>query len=103
MAKKSKQQRRLEARRKKQTQQRLIMGAVLVLVAGIAAFLAFGNRSKSPEALASLSAEEAAALPVAPQLGARAPDFTLQDVDGNPVSLSQLSGRPVLMMFFHTW
>jgi peroxiredoxin Q/BCP len=32
--------------------------------------------------------------------GERAPDFTLPDQDGNPVTLSGLSGRPVVLYFY---
>ncbi len=32
--------------------------------------------------------------------GERAPDFTLPDQDGNPVTLSELRGRPVVLYFY---
>jgi peroxiredoxin Q/BCP len=32
--------------------------------------------------------------------GATAPDFTLPDQDGNPVTLSELRGRPVVLYFY---
>jgi thioredoxin-dependent peroxiredoxin len=32
--------------------------------------------------------------------GATAPDFTLPDQDGNPVTLSDLRGRPVVLYFY---
>ena len=32
--------------------------------------------------------------------GAQAPDFTLPDQDGNPVTLSDLRGRPVVLYFY---
>jgi peroxiredoxin Q/BCP len=32
--------------------------------------------------------------------GAQAPEFTLPDQDGNPVSLSDLRGRPVVLYFY---
>jgi len=34
---------------------------------------------------------------------ASAPDFTLPDLDGNQVSLSQFRGRPVVVNFWATW
>jgi cytochrome c biogenesis protein CcmG/thiol:disulfide interchange protein DsbE len=37
------------------------------------------------------------------QVGKAAPDFSLTDIDGNRVSLSQLKGRPVLVTFWATW
>ena len=33
-------------------------------------------------------------------LGAEAPDFTLPDQDGEPVTLSDLRGRPVVLYFY---
>jgi cytochrome oxidase Cu insertion factor (SCO1/SenC/PrrC family) len=39
----------------------------------------------------------------APVKGARAPDFTLTDLDGDEVSLSDLRGQPVLLNFWTTW
>ena len=38
-----------------------------------------------------------------PLLGKPAPDFMLQDLDGNVVTLSQLRGAPVLINFWSTW
>ena len=32
--------------------------------------------------------------------GEVAPDFTLPDQDGNPVTLSELRGRPVVLYFY---
>ena len=32
-------------------------------------------------------------------LGAQAPDFTLTAVDGNEVTLSELRGKPVVLVF----
>jgi peroxiredoxin Q/BCP len=34
------------------------------------------------------------------ETGAQAPDFTLPDQDGNPVTLSELSGRNVVLYFY---
>lgn len=42
-------------------------------------------------------------LPVAPQEGALAPDFTLSDLQGNQVSLGSLRGKPVMINFWTTW
>lgn len=35
--------------------------------------------------------------------GQRAPDFTLRDINGNQVRLSDLRGKPVFLNFFATW
>lgn len=37
------------------------------------------------------------------QIGATAPDFTLTDLDNNPVTLSNYHDQPVVVTFFHTW
>ena len=37
------------------------------------------------------------------QVGSEAPDFTLPDVDGNPVSLSSFRGKYVLVDFWAAW
>ena len=42
-------------------------------------------------------------LPVGPEVGLRGPDFTLEDLAGQQVSLSGYRGRPVLVNFFATW
>jgi peroxiredoxin Q/BCP len=34
------------------------------------------------------------------QTGTQAPDFTLPDQDGEPVTLSQLRGKPVVLYFY---
>ena len=34
------------------------------------------------------------------EIGSKAPDFTLDDQDGNPVSLSSFKGQKVLLWFF---
>ncbi len=39
----------------------------------------------------------------APKLGRMAPDFTLQTLDGQQVSLSQLRGKPIWINFWATW
>ncbi len=38
-----------------------------------------------------------------PLLGRQAPDFTLSDLDGRPVSLSDYRGRPVIVNFWASW
>ena len=36
-------------------------------------------------------------------IGKPAPDFTLKDLNGNPVSLSDFKGKPVVLNFWATW
>ncbi|MBN1147168.1 MAG: TlpA family protein disulfide reductase [Anaerolineales bacterium] len=42
-------------------------------------------------------------IPVGPQIGYRAPDFSLQTLDGAVVQLSDLLGKPVLISYWATW
>ena len=42
-------------------------------------------------------------IPQAPQVGKRAPDFQLPDLEGQSVSLSEFQGKPVLLNFWATW
>ena len=37
------------------------------------------------------------------QPGTAAPDFTLQDINGNPVTLSSFRGRKVVLVFWASW
>lgn len=37
------------------------------------------------------------------EVGDTPPDFTLRDLDGNPVSLSDFQGQPVIVNFWATW
>ena len=39
----------------------------------------------------------------APEIGKRAPDFQLNTLDGQSITLSELKGRPVLVNFWATW
>jgi peroxiredoxin len=58
------------------------------------------NKSSDPAAAPAPAAEAAAASGPA-QLGAPAPDFTLQDLDGKSVSLSQFRGKVVVLEWFN--
>ena len=51
----------------------------------------------------SVQAEPTRVIPVAPILGARAPDFALYDLDSVELALSQFRGQPVLLNFWATW
>jgi len=40
---------------------------------------------------------------VAPQVGALAPDLSLTDLDGKPVTLADFRGRPVVLNYWASW
>ena len=46
---------------------------------------------------------ETADLPVAPVEGARAPDLTLSDLNGEELTLSELRDKVILLNFWATW
>ena len=56
---------------------------------------------KSPEE--SVAVTTTVDLPIAPVAGALAPDFALEGLDGDEVSLSDLRGQVVLLNFWTTW
>lgn len=41
--------------------------------------------------------------PIGPTIGAPAPDFVLEDLEGNSTRLSDFKGRPVMLNFWATW
>lgn len=52
---------------------------------------------------AAVTENRATNLEPAPRTGHPAPDFTLQTLDGQRVSLSDFQGRPVIVNFWATW
>ena len=61
----------------------------------------FAESNPFPEYTETLQAEMNKTLVLQP--GQSAPDFTLSDLDGQPVSLSQFKGKVVLMDFWASW
>ena len=49
------------------------------------------------------SATEAAGVAEAPAVGYRAPDFTLSTLNGDPFTLGEQRGQPVVLNFWATW
>ncbi|MFQ5343666.1 MAG: TlpA family protein disulfide reductase [Anaerolineae bacterium] len=71
----------------------VLVGVVVLAIVATACGVARGQ-----------SAGTASGVPVGSNAGMRAPDFTLTEVTtGEPVSLSQFRGRPVLINFWATW
>jgi peroxiredoxin len=75
---------------------RLIPLVVILGLVGAATLIGF--RGMQAEAEASTGGLE-----VAPVAGAIAPDFSLQTIDGDSVSLSDFRGQPVLINLWATW
>ncbi len=80
----------------------IVLGGVLLgLGLGVVYFTA---SLRSGVSLASVGdAMVQPAIAVAPVQGAPAPDFTLKDLEGRTVSLSDLRGQVVLINFWATW
>jgi cytochrome c biogenesis protein CcmG/thiol:disulfide interchange protein DsbE len=66
----------------------LVVGTLIVVPLLVFLALSFG---KDPRAIES------------PLIDAPAPGFDLRDLDGQPISLEQLRGRPVMVNFWATW
>lgn len=75
----------------------IITGVVLI---GGLVYLAYSRRNTVP---ASANSTSSAILETASVVGRTAPGWTLEDVNGKPVSLSQFKGHPVVMDFWATW
>jgi len=72
-----------------------LIGAGLLVGGAIGVILLFG--------IPRASLGGADTLEVAPARGARSPDFSLQRIDGEQVSLRGYRGSPVLINFWATW
>jgi cytochrome c biogenesis protein CcmG/thiol:disulfide interchange protein DsbE len=68
----------------------LLLAAVAVAVSAVVVLLSIGL-SRDPSATAS------------PLVGRAAPDFTLAQLDGEPVTLSKLRGQVVVVNFWASW
>jgi len=70
----------------------LLRGAILVS----AVLLAFGCAKRAPEGGGSVPAN-------AGEVGSKAPDFELQDLNGKTVRLADYKGKVVVLNFWATW
>lgn len=82
----------------------LLAGVLIGLAAGLAFFFGF-NRINPFEGLfgSKNSNLPDASTIYAPDKGKPAPDFTLEDLDGNSVSLADTQGKVTLLNFWATW
>jgi len=75
----------------------------LVVIGGLV-YLAYSRKAAAPDtANGTVTGSSAAILEAANVTGRAAPNWTLRDVNGKPVSLSQFAGHPVVMDFWATW
>lgn len=86
----------------------LVLALVIVLLAGALLVRLVGTDSATPETGAGAqtgetTTDESRSAQSLPREGYTAPDFTLEGLDGQPVSLSDWRGRPVLINFWATW
>ena len=76
----------------------MIIALVLVVAFTLGAAVVAAERADEPTAPTAPLRFEGATLPK----GLRAPDFTLRDQDGRPVSLREHRGKPVIVTFLYT-
>jgi protein SCO1 len=76
----------------------LIAGFLVALFALGAVVLVAGSSDDDPAADAGGAGFEGSRMPD----GVRAPDFTLRNQDGEPVSMRSLRGKPVIVTFLYT-
>ena len=86
----------------------LLSGALIGIAAGIAFFFGFNRVNSATFANANESFSSDPDLTdgssiYAPYKGALAPEFTLEDLSGNQVALTDLQGKVVLLNFWATW
>lgn len=76
----------------------LFIGALVCLSAALTLVMSTGLPQRAENTL--LFPGE---LPVAPEIGARAPSFELHSLKGERLSLAQFQGNPVIINFWATW
>lgn len=75
----------------------LVIGLVLLLVGASALYTQLSKNMTPPEQLATKPTD-----PTGETLQA-APDFTVYDLEGNPVKLSSFFGKPIVLNFWASW
>ncbi len=102
MTQKRSRKARQEAQEQAKKQRQLMFaGFAVILVLAVAAFAFLRGQNQQVEP--SLAESAVSELPVAPEVGALAPDFQLVSKDGEQVKLSDYRGKPVAVTFMHTW
>jgi cytochrome oxidase Cu insertion factor (SCO1/SenC/PrrC family) len=88
------------------TWRRLLLAILAAQLVTLSGCLATTGQNVLPTPDLPVSQQDASPtldLPVAPIEGARAPDVTLSDLNGEVWTLSALRGRVVLLNFWATW
>jgi peroxiredoxin len=85
----------------------VVLALLVILLAGVVLLRPNGDQN-SPSSLgmrgaAANSSQASGSSGSAPRVGTSAPDFTLLNLDGESVSLSDFRGRPVLINFWASW
>jgi peroxiredoxin len=80
-----------------------ILAAVVAIATISLAVFSFAGAPDSPKASVAGFTDATGGLNVAPSRGALAPDFTLINLAGEEVSLSDFRGQPIVINFWASW
>jgi peroxiredoxin len=87
---------------KKRGSTRSLLLILLVLVALVVAIVAWPVESSAKSPVAGNVQDDLESTTLV-HAGDKAPDFTVEMLDGRSVTLSELQGKPVLLIFWATW
>jgi len=82
----------------------IVLGVVFVVLFATIGLTSNPQPPVTPSTVTPSSATPpTVAPPTGPQIGYTAPDFTLKDLNGNTVKLSDFRGKPVYLNFWASW
>lgn len=81
----------------------LVVLGITALAVLIGAWLVMGGSDDGEDAAVAVSKVDVQSAGAAPVVGEPAPGFTATTLDGAQISLDQLRGRPVWLVFMATW
>ena len=79
-----------------------LVSALIVLIALVVAIILWPVESNAKSPASSLTQDDLETTTLI-HAGDKAPDFTVEMLDGSSVTLSELQGKPVLLIFWATW